>query len=347
MTRLRIGIAGFGVVGKRRRKFIDAHPDLTVVAVCDRTFGRGQTTDNGLDCFSDYRRLLDKELDALFICMTNDMAAKVTIAGLERGLNVFCEKPPGRDLEEIARVIAVERKRPGQKLMYGFNHRHHDSVRDALKLVRSNDLGRIINLRGVYGKSKIINFETDWRTQRSIAGGGILLDQGIHMVDLLRLFAGEFVDVKSFVSNNHWGHDVEDNAYALLRTGDGVVAMLHSSATQWQHRFSLEIALEHGAIVLSGLLTSSKSYGAETLTVFNKTPADQGDSEGITTAYDTDPSWAAEISDFADAVLNDAPMKFGTSRDAWETMKLVSRIYCADAEWKRRWNLTDDATLPD
>ena len=346
MTRLRIGIAGFGVVGKRRRKFIDAHPDLSVVAVCDRTFGRGQTTDDGLDCFSDYRRLLEQELDALFICMTNDMAAEVTIAGLERGLNVFCEKPPGRDLEDIARVIAVERNRPGQKLMYGFNHRHHDSVRDALKLVRSNDLGRIINLRGVYGKSKIINFETDWRTQRSIAGGGILLDQGIHMVDLLRLFAGEFVDVKSFVSNDHWGHDVEDNAYALLRTGDGVVAMLHSSATQWQHRFSLEIALEHGAIVLSGLLTSSKSYGAETLTVFNKTPADQGDPEGITTAYDTDPSWAAEISDFADAVLNDAPMKFGTSHDAWETMKLVSRIYCADAEWKRRWNLTDDAALP-
>ena len=334
------------MVGKRRRKFIDAHPDLTTVAVCDRTFGREQTADDGLDCFSDYRRLLEQDLDALFICMTNDMAAEVTIAGLERGLNVFCEKPPGRDLEDIARVIAVERNRPGQKLMYGFNHRHHDSVRDALELVRSNDLGRIINLRGVYGKSKIINFETDWRTQRSIAGGGILLDQGIHMVDLLRLFAGEFVDVKSFVSNDHWGHDVEDNAYALLRTGDGVVAMLHSSATQWQHRFSLEIALEHGAIILSGLLTSSKSYGAETLTVFNKTPADQGDPEGKTTAYDTDPSWAAEISDFADAVLNDAPMKFGTSRDAWETMKLVSRIYCADSEWKRRWNLTDDATLP-
>ncbi|MDE0539633.1 MAG: Gfo/Idh/MocA family oxidoreductase [Rhodospirillales bacterium] len=346
MTKLRIGIAGFGVVGKRRRKFIDAHPDLTTVAVCDRTFERQQTADDGLDSFSDYRRLLEKELDALFVCMTNDMAAEVTIAGLERGLNVFCEKPPGRDLEDIARVIAVERNRPGQKLMYGFNHRHHDSVRDALELVRSNDLGRIINLRGVYGKSKIINFETDWRTQRAIAGGGILLDQGIHMVDLLRLFAGEFVDVKSFVSNDHWGHDVEDNAYALLRTGDGVVAMLHSSATQWQHRFSLEIALEHGAIILSGLLTSSKSYGAETLTVFNKTPADRGDPEGITTAYDADPSWAAEISDFADAVLNDAPMKFGTSRDAWETMKLVSRIYCADAEWKGRWNLTDDAALP-
>ena len=344
--KLRVGIAGFGVVGKRRRKFIDAHPDLTTVAVCDRTFEREQTADDGLDCFSDYRRLLEQELDALFICMTNDMAAEVTIAGLERGLNVFCEKPPGRDLEDIARVIAVERSRPGQKLMYGFNHRHHDSVRDALELVRSNDLGRIINLRGVYGKSKIINFETDWRTQRSIAGGGILLDQGIHMVDLLRLFAGEFVDVKSFVSNDHWGHDVEDNAYALLRTADGVVAMLHSSATQWQHRFSLEIALEHGAIILSGLLTSSKSYGAETLTVFNKTPADRGDPEGKTTAYDADPSWAAEISDFADAVLNDAPMKFGTSRDAWETMKLVSRIYCADSEWKRRWNLTDDATLP-
>ena len=130
--------------------------------------------------------------------------------------------------------------------MYGFNHRYHDSVMDAIKIIHNNDLGEVISLRGIYGKSKIINYKSNWRTKRSIAGGGILLDQGIHMVDMMRLFGGEFVDVHSFVSNNFWKHDVEDNAYAIMKTDNGVVAMLHSSATQWRHRFNLEINLSRG-----------------------------------------------------------------------------------------------------
>ncbi len=133
--------------------------------------------------------------------------------------------------------------------MYGFNHRHHDSVRDALRIIRSGELGTIINLRGVYGKSQLVTFnQPAWRTKREIAGGGVLLDQGIHMVDLMRLFAGEFSTVHSFVSGNHWGCDVEYNAYALMRTNAGVVAMLNSSATQWQHRFYLELTLHAAAL---------------------------------------------------------------------------------------------------
>ena len=112
--------------------------------------------------------------------------------------------------------------------MYGFNHRYHDSVQEALKLIRSGEMGKLINMRGVYGKSQLITFnQPDWRTDRSIAGGGVLLDQGIHMVDLMRLFAGDFVDVQSFISNDHWGYDVEDNAYSLMRTNDGIIGMLH------------------------------------------------------------------------------------------------------------------------
>lgn len=136
---------------------------------------------------------------------------------------MFCEKPPGRTVDEVRQVIAVERRHPGLKLMYGFNHRYHDSVRDALEILRTGQLGRVIGMRGVYGKSKLVTFTQPlWRTKREIAGGGVLLDQGIHMVDLMRLFAGEFVDVHSFISNSRWGYDVEDNAYALRcarRTG--------------------------------------------------------------------------------------------------------------------------------
>jgi predicted dehydrogenase len=210
--KLKVGIAGYGVVGKRRRAVIDAHPAFKTVAVSDiRLDGDGHFED-GVRYADDYTKLLDDDLDVLFVCLPNEVAPAATIGGLERGLHVFCEKPPGRDLDDIARVIATEKRHPGLKLKYGFNHRYHDSVRDALALVRSGELGRIINLRGVYGKSAIINFESDWRTKRAQAGGGILLDQGIHMVDLLRLFAGEFSDIHAVVSNDFWHHDVEDNA---------------------------------------------------------------------------------------------------------------------------------------
>lgn len=336
---LRVGIAGYGVVGKRRRTYIDAHPNMAVVGVADRTFGGDGTLEDGASFFQDFRRLLDLDLDVLFVCLTNDVAADVTISGLERGMHVFCEKPPGRDVDDIRRVIDAEKNRPSLKLKYGFNHRYHDSVIDALDILRSGELGNVINMRGVYGKSAIINFESDWRTRRTLAGGGILLDQGIHMVDLMRLFAGEFSEIHSFVSNGHWNHDVEDNAYALMRTDGGTVAMLHSTATQWRHRFGLEIALDEGAIVLSGLLTGSKSYGKETLTVVRKTPHDQGDPMEETKYYNRDPSWEREVEEFADAVLEDKAVANGTSLDALKTMETVYRIYCADSEWAERWGL--------
>lgn len=339
--KLRVGIAGYGVVGKRRHTSIDQNPLLETIAVCDRIFADAKPADDKLRYYTNYRDLLKEDLDVLFVCLPNDLAAEVTIAGLERGLHVFCEKPPGRDLNDIAQVIICERKHPDLKLKYGFNHRYHDSVRDALRIVREGTLGKVINMRGIYGKSKIISFESDWRTKRALAGGGILLDQGIHMADLMRLFAGEFTEIHSFISNSYWHHDVEDNAYALMRTADGVVAMLHSSATQWHHRFHLEITLERCMIILSGILSGSKSYGAETITVAYSSEDDGGDPLEVTTRYNKDNSWRDEIAEFADAIVNDKPIKDGFSLEALRTMQLVYRIYCADPEWRREYNLDD------
>ena len=340
---LRIGIAGYGVVGRRRRQFIDRHAALKTVAVCDQVFDCSGAFDDGVKFYPDAQALLEEPLDALFVCVPNDIAPRITIAGLRKGLHVFCEKPPGRDVDDIARVIACEREHPRQKLKYGFNHRYHESVRDALQIVRSGELGRLVNMRGIYGKSKLISFgqNSDWRIKREVAGGGILLDQGIHMVDLMRLFAGDFDEVKSFISNEFWSHDVEDNAYAIMRNSVGVVAMLHSTATQWRHRFSLDMTLERGALILSGILSGSKSYGAETLTTIRASGDDQGDPREQTTRYNNDPSWADEISDFTSAILDDKAIASGSSEDAFRTMQLVYRIYCADPEWKTRWSLSD------
>jgi predicted dehydrogenase len=341
MNFLKVGIAGYGVVGKRRRDCVSRHPSLRAVAVCDQTFEDEGTLPDGVRYYRDYKRLLTEDLDVLIVCLTNDIAAEVTIAGLETGLHVFCEKPPGRNVHDIARVIACERRHPRLKLMYGFNHRYHESVLDALKILRSGELGRVINMRGMYGKSKLITFnQPDWRTNRNIAGGGVLLDQGIHMVDLMRLFAGEFTEVRSFISNGHWGYDVEDNAYALMRTTCGVVGMLNSSATQWRHRFHLDINLERGSLILGGILSGTKSYGAETLTVVYADPDnDQGDPREQVTRYNRDPSWDGEIAAFAASILTDLPVQNGTSDDALRTMQLVFKIYYADSTWRETYDI--------
>lgn len=338
--KLSVGIAGYGVVGKLRRRFIDQHPGLRTVAVCDQKFKETGVMADGVKYFTNYRQLLEEELDVLFVSLPNYLAAEVTIAGLGRGLHVFCEKPPGRDIKDIEQVIDVEKKYTRLILKYGFNHRYHDSVREALRIIQSGELGEIVNMRGVYGKSRIIPFSGGWRAERKYAGGGILLDQGIHMVDLMRLFCGDLTEVKSFVSNSFWKHDVEDNVYAIMRDNRGRVIMLHSSATQWQHQFSLDIALTNGFIELSGILSGSKSYGEETLVVGNRDEAaDTGTRQHRIVKYLEDNSWRDEIYEFADAVLNGAGIQFGTSRDALDTMKLVYRIYYADPEWRKAYNI--------
>lgn len=338
---MKVGIAGYGVVGKRRGAFIDKHPDFELVALCDREFDHEGVVEHGIRHHKDYHSLLKENLDVLFVCLTNDIAPEVTMAGLERGLHVFCEKPPGRNVADIMQVKACEALHPSQKLMYGFNHRYHHSVRDALDIVRSRELGDIINLRGVYGKSKLITFnQPDWRTRRDVAGGGVLLDQGIHMVDLMRLFAGEFIEVKSFVSNGYWKFDVEDNAYAIMRTDNGIVGMLNSSATQWRHRFNLDINLQRGSLILGGILSGSKSYGDETLTVVTANVArDNGSPIEKKTLYNEDPSWEAEINYFCECIKSGRNIQSGSSQDALNTMKLVQEIYYADADWREKYRI--------
>lgn len=341
MDKLKVGIAGFGIVGKRRKHFINLNPSMQVVAVCDKNFNGKGVLEDGVLYFSSYQELINEKLDCLFVCMTNDVAAEVTRLALENGLHVFCEKPPARNMDDLGPVLVCKKKYPHLKLKYGFNHRYHDSVIDALKIVQSGDLGKIINLRGIYGKSKLVSFgqKSDWRSDRAISGGGILLDQGIHMVDLLRLFAGEFQDIHSYISNNFWKYNVEDNAYALMRTKDGKVAMLHSSATQWRHSFQLDIHLEKGAIILSGILSGTKSYGAEKMTISWVADSDLGDPREYTTRYNKDNSWQREIDEFSDVILNNLEVRHGTLEDAWKTMELVYKIYASDHDWSMRWGI--------
>lgn len=322
-----------GRMGELRRGLLVSHPDFEMVACCDMEPKRIPLRSEER-LLTDYRVLLDEEIDAVFVCTTNDVTAEVAVAALEAGKHVFCEKPPGRNLEEAQRIFDAERGNPRLKLKFGFNHRYHEGVREALAIVRSGRLGRLLWMRGIYGKSGGKDFERNWRNDQKRSGGGILLDQGIHMLDLFRLFGGEFDLVKSLVGTLHWPIDVEDNAFVLLRNGAGIVAMLHSSATQWKHVFSLDLCLSAGYITIHGILSNSQSYGRETLIVGRRDPDEDDRATGSpreeVSYYTQDVSWRLELDEFADAILQDRAITVGTSVDALRVMELVEAVYRDD-----------------
>ena len=219
-------------------------------------------------------------------------------------------------------------------MKFGFNHRFHYSVLEAKALIDSGRYGRVLWARGIYGKAGSLDYPHSWRSQPELAGGGILLDQGIHMLDLLRYFLGEFVEVKSMVEQMFWQDSpIEDNAFALLRSERGPVAMLHSSATHWKHKFGLDLFLEQGYVCLNGILTSTRSYGEESVTFAKRQFEDEARAFGRpreeTIYFDTDDSWKLEIEEFYDCLCGRKQTPQGSTADALKVMELIESIYAA------------------
>jgi len=338
MGKLKVGIVGFGKMGQIRMNVINNHPDLSLEGICD-------VDSNGRSCgcefYEDYMDLLEADIDAVFVCTPNKFSPDIVISALNNQKHVFCEKPPGRNLEDVKNIIKAEKENEGVILKFGFNHRYHGAVLEAKSIVDSGRMGNVLWMRGIYGKAGSTDFEGQWRSNKDVSGGGILLDQGIHMIDLFRFFCGDFPEVKSFVTNSYWDIDMEDNAFALLRNEQDQVAMLHSSSTQWKHTFSLEIYLEGGYIVISGILSSTRSYGhGERLITARKQFEDNSFAMGNPmeeiTYFDQDLSWELEIEDFVNCIKKDKKVVVGSSEDAFGAMELVMKIYDGDSKWNEK-----------
>jgi predicted dehydrogenase len=331
---IRVGVVGYGKMGRIRCDSIRSRSDADLVAVFDPFADFSDIPD--ISQFSDWESFLLNDLDAVIISCTNDLIPDFAIEALSRGLHVFCEKPPGRSLPDVVRIQAATKLNPAQKLKFGFNHRYHQSVEDAYSYVESGRLGRLLWMRGTYGKAGGAGFAANWRNDPKKSGGGILLDQGIHMLDLFHVFAGEFEEVKSFIGNQFWDVAVEDNAFAILRNDEGQVCMLHSSATQWKHTFRLEICLEKGFLALNGILSSTMTYGRESLTISRCNVDDSGhpipNPEESISFYDHDLSWEREMEEFISSIREDLPIRIGTIEHATAAMRAVERIYKADRD---------------
>ena len=326
--RINVAIIGLGVVGKKRRLFIEKNKKYNLVAASDIRF-RKDFKRKGILYFKNYDEVfkLDIKLDAIFITLPNYLSADVTIKAIKKNINVFCEKPPAKNYSELLKVKKALKS--NLKLKYGFNHRYHGSIKLAKKYIESKKLGKILNIRGLYGKSKILTYtKSDWRSKKFYAGGGILTDQGIHMLDIMKFFCGEFKEFKSFLSNKFWNYDVEDDVFAIMRNKNNVLASIHSTALQWEHKFRLEISLEKGSIICNGILSGSKTYGRESITIMMNSKKREGNKTKYT--FTKDNSWKEEVDEFANIISNNLKVEIGNIRDAIDVMKMINRIYKND-----------------
>ncbi len=334
---IKVGIIGFGVVGQRRKKYILKNKSYNLICISDISFSKDYIS-NKIKYYKNYKNFLDNDLDAVFITLPNYLAVKVTSFFLKKKIHVFCEKPPSRNFKELKSLKNILDKNKSIKLKYGFNHRYHGSVKKAENIIDSKIYGKIINLRAVYGKSKIVTFgKNEWRANRKFSGGGILLDQGIHLLDLINRFGGKFDKFKSFISNSYWGYNVEDNAFAIMKNDkSNIIASIHSTATQWEHKFSLEITLQKALIVLSGILSGTKSYGKEKITIISKPSINRNYKKKIYQFY-KDYSWKQEIDEFAKVINNNMKVKTGSYQDALNVMRMIDKIYISDVEWYKKF----------
>jgi predicted dehydrogenase len=324
---MRIAIVGCGLIGHKRAKALGTSQ---LVAAADVSLDRARKLAAlfpGCDASADWKGVVARpDVDAVFISTTNDALARVTALAVDHGKHVLVEKPAARDAEELAPV--VERaNRAGVVVKVGFNHRFHPAFLKARELVDAGSLGPLLYVRARYGHGGRVGYDREWRADPAIAGGGELLDQGVHLIDLSRWFLGDFVEVAGHTGTFFWKMPVEDNGFLMLRTAGGQVAWLHASCTEWKNLFSFELFGRDGKLQVDGL---GGSYGVERLSWYCMRP-EMGPPE--TTIWEfpaEDRSWQAEYAYFA-ACVAERRQPAGNLTDAHAALKIIAEVYARSA----------------
>lgn len=318
-----IGIVGCGLIGQKRAKALGKGGRLIACADIDINRAESLAKISGAKSYGDWRELIAMpEVDIVVIATLHDSLAAITLAAIEAGKHILVEKPAARSASELEPVLAAAKKK-NVKVHVGFNHRYHRSLRKAKEIVDSGALGELMFIRARYGHGGRIGYDKEWRANPVLSGGGELIDQGPHLIDLSRWFLGDFSEVQGFAHTYYWNMPVDDNGFMLLKTEKKQTAFLHASCTEWKNLFSMEIYGRDGKLDLAGL---GGSYGVEKLTWYKMLP-EMGPPETVSWEYPMgDDSWAGEMAEFYDDIrLNRSPAA-GLS-DAYAALKIIEQIY--------------------
>lgn len=320
---MHVGIAGCGLIGQKRAESL---PLGYLRAVADVSKERADMLAGkypGVDAYTDWQEMIRRDdLDLVIVSTTNNWLAPITLAAVNAGKHVLVEKPAARHFSELDPILkAAEKNRVN--VMVGYNLRCHPAFAKAKDILRSGVLGPLLYIRGRYGHGGRPGYEKEWRANPEISGGGELLDQGVHLIDLSRWFLGDFTEIHGHTHTYYWKMDVEDNGFMYLKNAVGQVAWLQVSCTEWKNLFSYEIFCEKGKLQIDGI---GGSYGTERLTLYRMLPQ-MGPPETTSWEYPfPDTSWKTEFEEFETALRTHTSPAPGLC-DARAALKIVATIY--------------------
>lgn len=318
-----VGIIGCGLIGGKRARALGSQGVLLACADIDFSKAAKLAKRYGAKPFESWHDLLQiSDLDIVIVSTLHDSLAEITIAAIQAEKHVLVEKPAARSADELEKMIrAIGDSK--LKVRVGFNHRYHRALLKAKEIVDFGGLGELMFIRARYGHGARVGYDREWRADHKLSGGGELIDQGPHLIDLSRWFLGEFPHIQGFAHTYYWDMPVDDNGFMLLKTEKNQAAFLHVSCTEWKNLFSMEIYGHKGKLDISGL---GGSYGVEKLTFYRMLP-EMGPPETQAWEYPMgDNSWELEMNEFYEDISRNRAPSAGLI-DAYEALKIIQYIY--------------------
>jgi len=323
---MNFAIIGCGLIGKKRAQNLG---NCNLLYVCDSDLNRANQLSIQYDkCkpISDYSIICsDKDVESVIVSVTNNQLFPISLELIEAGKHVLIEKPGGLSVNELE-ILHSESIKNNCIVRIGYNHRYHPACLKAKQLINDPDFGEIMFLRGRYGHGGRLGYEKEWRSDKNLSGGGELIDQGVHLIDLSNMFIENLNIIDGHIHTYFWNMEVEDNAFISLQNQKGNTAWLHVSCTEWKNTFSLEIYGKNAKLHWEGL---GGSYGIERLTYYKMLP-EMGPPETIIYEYPmVDNSWKIENQEF----IKDVKLKRQSIPGLIEgikVLKVVERLYKKD-----------------
>jgi len=317
-------IIGCGLIGKKRLAALPAGSKLVVA--CDTNLARAEELvklAKTSRAVADFRQAVaDPQVDAVIVATINAALSEVSAAAIRAGKHVIVEKPAGISVKQIDELISLAKKY-GVRVRVGFNHRYHPAFIKARDIFESGVMGELMFIRARYGHGGRVGYDKEWRADPKLSGGGELIDQGIHLIDLAGWFLGPFTKAEGQATTYFWNMPVDDNAFLNLRTAGGQTAWLHVSCTEWKNLFSFEIYGRNTKLHIEGL---GGSYGVEKLYHHQMKPEMGPPDTKLYEFPSPDESWRTEMMEFEKDIQLKRHPDAGLAQ-ARTALQIVEQIY--------------------
>ena len=319
-----IGIIGCGLIGKKRADNLGKRGRL--IACADINIKNAQLVSNKdkkIQVFKDWKKLLKiKELDIVIIATVHNQMSRILLEAIKMGKHVFIEKPASISLIML-RSIIEKNKVLKRKIRVGYNHRFLSAIIKSKELLEKNTLGNLMFIKASYGHGGRSGYDKEWRMNPKISGGGELIDQGSHLIDLSEFFFGKIVKTEGTLRDFFWKKKVDDNAFLTLKFKNNLISFLHVSCTEWKNNFLFEIYGTKGKLRIEG---KGGSYGKEILKLYKMNRKNTYPKIFSWKFSKKDHSWSRELNEFYKDIQFNRNSNPGLQQ-ALSVLRTIKKIY--------------------